>query len=114
MSRYSGTITTTGKSEAIRLEKALFKSHPEFAQKAKVEAHVIAPGTMLISITGQADVETEADPIMAAFLSFLSTDIAAAPGRIKPLAATRIEKARDLTRRVKVRDDDTLPDDVTL
>ena len=34
-------------------------------------------------------------------------------GRIKPLAATRIKKARELTRRVKVRDDDTLPDDVT-
>jgi antitoxin PrlF len=114
MSRYSGTITTTGKSEAIRLEKALFKSHPEFAQKAKVEAHVIAPGTMLISVAGQPDVETEADPIVAAFLGFLSKDMAAAPARIEPLAATRIEKARDLARRVKVRDDDILPDDVTL
>jgi antitoxin PrlF len=114
MSRYSGTITTTGKSEAIRLEKALFKSHPEFAQKAKVAAHVIAPGTMLVSVTGQADIGTEADPVMTAFLGFLSKDLAAVPGRIKPLAATRIKKARDLTRRVKVRDDDTLPDDVTL
>ena len=110
MSRYSGTITTTGKSEAIRLEKALFKLHPEFAQKAKVEA----PGTMLVSVAKQADVETEADPVMTAFLGFLSNDIAAAPARIKPLAATRIKTARDLTRRVKVRDDDTLPDDVTL
>jgi antitoxin PrlF len=114
MSRYSGTITTTGKSEAIRLEKALFKSHPEFAQKAKVEAHVIAPGTMLVSIAAQADVGTEADPVMAAFLSFLANDIATAPGRIEPLGTTRIKKARDLVRRVKVRDDDTLPDDVTL
>lgn len=114
MSRYSGTITTTGKSEAIRLEKALFKSHPEFSQRAKVEAHVIAPGTMLVSLAGQADVETEADPVMAAFLGFLSKDISAAPGRIESLAATRIKKARELTRRVKVRDDDTLPDDVTL
>jgi antitoxin PrlF len=114
MSRYSGTITTTGKSEAIRLDKALFKSHPEFAQKAKVEAQVIAPGTMLVSVTDPANAETEADPIMAAFLGFLANDIAAAPGRIKPLAATRIKKARDLTRRVKVRDHETLPDDVTL
>jgi antitoxin PrlF len=114
MSRYSGTITTTGKSEAIRLEKALFKSHPEFAQKTKVEAHVIAPGTMLVSVAGPADIETEADPIMTAFLGFLSKDMAAAPARIEPLAATRIKKARDLARRVKVRDDDILPDDVTL
>ena len=52
--------------------------------------------------------------IWAAFLGFLSKDIAATPGRIKPLAATRIKEARDLTRRVKARDDDTLPDDVTL
>jgi antitoxin PrlF len=114
MSRYSGTITTTGKSEAIRLEKALFRSHPEFAQKTKVEAHVISPGTMLVSVADPAGAEAEADPVMAAFLSFLAHDIAATPGRIKPLAATRIKKARDLTRRVKVRDDDTLPDDVTL
>jgi antitoxin PrlF len=114
MNRYSGTITTTGKSEAIRLEKALFKSHPEFSQKAKVEAHVIAPGTMLVSVAGQAEVEAEADPVMAAFLGFLAKDISAAPGRIKPLAATRIKKARELTRGVKVRHNDTLPDDVTL
>ena len=116
MNRYSGTITTTGKSEAIRLEKALFKSHPEFSQKAKVEAHVIAPGTMLVSVAGQveAEAEAEADPVMAAFLGFLAKDISAAPGRVKPLAATRIKKARELTRGVKVRHNDTLPDDVTL
>src|SRR5258708_12306710 len=102
MSRYSGTITTTGKSEAIRLEKELFKSHPEFSQRAKVEAHVIAPGTMLVSVAGQADVETEADPVMAAFLGFLSKDISTAPGRIKPLAAPRIKKARELTSPVQV------------
>jgi hypothetical protein len=51
---------------------------------------------------------------MAAFLGFLSKDISAAPGRIKPFAATRIKEARKLTRIVKVRDHDTLPDDVTL
>jgi antitoxin PrlF len=114
MTRYSGTITTTGKSEAIRLEKALFKSHPEFSQKARVEACVIAPGTMLVSVTGQADIESEADPVMDAFLGFLAEDMSTAPERIKPLATTRIKKARDLTRRVKVRDDDTLPDDIIL
>ena len=63
---------------------------------------------------GKAAAETEADPVMAAFLGFLSSDIAAAPGRIKPLAATRIKKSRALTKRVEVRDDEILPDDVTL
>ena len=114
MSSYTGTITTTGKSEAIRLEKALFKSHPEFRQKAKVHAHVIGPGTMLVSVAGEAAAETEADPVMAAFLSFLAGDISRAPERVKPLAATRIEEARELTNGVKVRDDEALPDDVTL
>lgn len=114
MSTYTGTITTTGKSEAIRLEKALFKSHPEFRQKTKVHAHVIGPGTMLVSVAGEAPAATGADPVMTAFLSFLSADISRAPERVKPLAATRIEEARELTKGVKVRKDEVLPDDVTL
>jgi antitoxin PrlF len=114
MSTYTGTITTTGKSEAIRLEKALFKSHPEFRQKTKVHAHVIGPGTMLVTIAAETAIETEADPVMAAFLSFLSADMARTPERIEPLAATRIEEARELTRGVAVRDDEILPDDTTL
>ncbi len=44
MPSFSGSITTTGKSEAIRLDKALFRAHPEFRQRAKVRAHVIGPG----------------------------------------------------------------------
>jgi antitoxin PrlF len=114
MSIYTGTITTTGKSEAIRLEKALFKSHPEFRQKSKVHAHVIGPGTMLISVAGSVKPETEADPVMSAFLSFLSEDISQSPQRVKPLAKTRIKKARELTKGTKVSDEEALPDDVTL
>ena len=111
---YSGTITTTGKSEAIRLEKSLFKSHPEFRQRAKVRAHVIGPGTMLLSVSEEATTENEADPVMAAFLSFLDRDISQIPDRVKPLSATRIEQARALTKGVEVRDDEPIPDDVTL
>jgi antitoxin PrlF len=113
MASYTGTITTTGKSEAIRLEKALFKSHPEFRQKTKVHAHVIGPGTLLVSVAEEITAD-RADPVMAAFLSFLAGDIARKPGRVKPLAATRIEKARELTTGVTVNDDETLPDDVSL
>ena len=111
---YSGTITTTGKSEAIRLEKSLFKSHPEFRQRAKVQAHVIGPGTMLLSVSEEATTQSEADPVMAAFLSFLDRDISQTPDRVKPLSATRIKEARELTKGVKVRDDEPIPDDVTL
>ncbi len=113
MSRYTGTITTTGKSEAIRLEKALFRSHPEFRQKAKVRADVIGPGTMLVSVD-ETPAASRADPVMAAFLSFLAEDIAGAPARVKPLGETRIEEARELTEGVKVDDGETLPDDVSL
>jgi antitoxin PrlF len=114
MSRYTGTITTTGKSEAIRLEKALFKSHPEFRQKTKVHAHVIGPGTLLVSVADEIAPDNRADPVMAAFLSFLAGDIARQPARIKPLAATRIEEARALTKGITVGDSETLPDDVSL
>jgi antitoxin PrlF len=114
MSAYTGKITTTGKSEAIRLEKPLFRSHPEFRQKATVRAHVIGPGTLLVSVADKGPAGRDADPVMAAFLSFLAGDISRAPDRIKPLGATRIEEARALTRSVNVRDDEVLPDDVTL
>ncbi|MBV8751936.1 MAG: type II toxin-antitoxin system PrlF family antitoxin [Hyphomicrobiales bacterium] len=111
---YAGTITTTGKSQAIRLEKALFRSHPEFRQKTKVQAHVIGPGTMLVSVTDPDETESAEDPVIAAFLSFLDREIEHAPERIKPLSATRIEEARSLTKDVEVSDDESLPDDVTL
>jgi antitoxin PrlF len=114
MTRYTGTITTTGKSEAIRLEKALFKSHPEFRQKAKVQADVIGPGTMLVSVADEIPGNKRADPVMAAFLSFLAADIARVPARVKPLDAARIAEARELTEGVTVDDGETLPDDVSL
>ena len=111
---YVGTITTTGKSEAIRLEKSLFRSHPEFRQKSKVQAHVIGHGTMLLSVTDDETSESEVDPIMAAFLKFLEREIARSPDGIKPLSATRIAEARELTKHVEVSDNESLPDDVTL
>jgi len=111
---YAGTITTTGKSEAIRLEKSLFRSHPEFRQKSKVQAHVIGHGTLLLTVTEDETNESEVDPIMSAFLSFLDREIADSPGRIEPLSATRIAEARELTKGVEVSDDEQLPDDVTL
>ncbi len=111
---YVGTITTTGKSGAIRLEKSLFRSHPEFRQKSKVQAHVIGHGTMLLSVTDDETSESEVDPIMAAFLKFLQHEIARSPETIKPLSATRIAEARELTKHVEVSDGESLPDDVTL
>ena len=47
---FKGSITTTGRSEALRLDKALFKAHPEFKQRAKIRAHVIGPGSLLVTL----------------------------------------------------------------
>ncbi|HEY9756541.1 MAG TPA: hypothetical protein V6C97_15340 [Oculatellaceae cyanobacterium] len=43
---YKGKSTTTGTSEAIRIDKALFKQHPEFRQQAEVRADIIGPGNL--------------------------------------------------------------------
>jgi antitoxin PrlF len=114
MATFSGSITTTGKSEAIRLDKALFRLHPEFRQKAKVRAQVIAPGQALISVVSEGPPEPdEPDPIMSAFLGFLEKDMKADPKRITGLSKRSIGRARQLTKGVKVRRDERLPNNVS-
>ena len=117
MASFSGKITTTGKSEAIRLEKALFRAHPEFRQKASVRARVIAPGQLLVSVVeddlAAADLPDD-DPVVGAFVSFLANDIRRHPERIAPLSRSRIERAAELTAGVRVEDDEPIPDDIDL
>ncbi len=113
MDTFSGSITTTGKSEAIRLEKALFRLHPEFRQKAKVRAQVIAPGHALVSVIQEGTPQPEEeDPVVVSFLAFLEKDMKAHPRRIKALSMKTLERAVRLTKGVKVNDDDRLPDDI--
>lgn len=114
MDTFSGSITTTGKSEAIRLEKALFRLHPEFRQKAKVRAQIIAPGHALVSVVEEwTPAPDEEDPVMTGFLAFLEKDMKAHPDRIKALSKKTLDRAVRLTKGVKVSDDERLPDDVT-
>src|ERR1035438_305374 len=95
MPTFSGSITTTGKSEAIRLDKALFRLHPEFRQKAKVRAQVISPGHALISVIDEAAPVPEEDPVVGAFLGFLENDLKRQPGRRSRLSkASRSEERR--------------------
>lgn len=115
MTAFTGKITTTGKSEAIRLEKALFRAHPEFRQKAAVRAQVIAPGQLLVSVVDEpADDDPEADPLIDAFLGFLAADIGAHPERVAALSEGWIAEASDLVRGVQVADDEVIPDDAGL
>lgn len=110
---YKGAITTTGSSEAIRLDKSLFRQHPEFRQKAGVEAYVIGRGMLLVRVEDGEVEEEDRDPMVAAFLSFIERDATENPGRITPLPAAEAARAEALTRGVQVSDDDELPDDVS-
>jgi antitoxin PrlF len=113
MPKYNGSITTTGRSEAIRLDKDLFRQHPEFQQKAKVQAHVIAPGQMLISLLDNAQTsEVDEDPVVSAFLCFIEQDMLQHPEHIFPLSEEMLNKVSDLTQGVKVFDDEILPDEI--
>src|ERR1035438_5159900 len=88
---YRGKQIRTGNSYGFRFDRALFKSHPEFA--GEVRAQVIAPGRMLVSVAHPLTKRT--DPVMASFLAFLASDIAKAPQTIKPLErdlASRIDR----------------------
>jgi antitoxin PrlF len=115
MSTFTGSITTTGKSQAIRLPKALFRLHPEFRQKAKVRAQVISPGHALISvIDDEAAPAQDGDPVVTAFLAFLEKDLKTQPGRRSGLSKASLRRAVRLTMDVKVTDDETIPDNVTL
>jgi antitoxin PrlF len=103
---YKGKISTSGTSEAIRFEKSLFKQHPEFKQQAEVRADIIGPGTLLVSVVGASDVQTEEDPVVCAFLSFLEKDMLGNPQNITPLSEHQMARAKAITDGVTVSDDE--------
>lgn len=111
MERYSGVVTTTGNSEAIRLEKSLFRAHPEFGRGRTVTAAVIAPGQILLSATVEA-AEIEEDPVLGAFLAFVAKDIGERPDRLEPISSGAIARADALTAAIDVDDDEVFPADV--
>ena len=111
--RYSGTVTTSGNSEAIRLEKSLFRAHPEFQRSSRVTASVIAPGQMLVSVADEPAGEDD-DPVLEAFLAFLAHDMESHPERLEPLSPGTIARAVDLTAGIDVGDDEVFPGDVTI
>lgn len=104
---YRGAITTTGSSEAIRLDKGLFRQNPEFRQKAKVEAHVIGRGILLVQLVDEpAQDEQDEDPMVAAFLAFVDRSVEENPGMIKPTTQTEFEEVDDLLKGIVIADDD--------
>jgi antitoxin PrlF len=102
--RYAGTVSTSGNSNAIRLEKALFRAHPEFAKGNTVTATVIGPGQMLVSVSSEGGPEPGDDPIVSAFLAFLAKDIQQTPETVQPLSHASIAQAAALTEGIDVDD----------
>lgn len=61
-----------------------------------------------------AKCRSEVDPVAAAYLRFLTHDIARKPWRVNPLSATRLAEARKLIEGVMVDDSEIPGDDVRL
>lgn len=93
----------------------LFHQHPEFHQKAKVRAHIIGPGQLLVSVIDDLQIthEEAGDPVFGAFLSFLEQDMLEHPERITPLENDLLQRVAHLTNEVEVSDDEVLPNDVS-
>jgi antitoxin PrlF len=114
MASYRGKITTTGRSEAIRFDKALFKSLPAFRQRAGVRAHVLGPHTLLVTLdepAAEAPPEAERDPVMSAFLDFLERDMIENPQTLTPFTEADVPRIRELVEGVEVRDEEVLSDE---
>ncbi len=105
---YNGKISTTGNSEAIRLDKNLFKQHPEFRQQANVRADVIGPGVMLLKVVDNEELESIEDPMVSAFLAFIEKDACQNAANLTPVSAAQMVHIDTLTAGVVVAAGDDL------
>jgi antitoxin PrlF len=108
---FRGKRTQAGNSLALRFERALFKSHPEFS--GNVEAHVIAPGRMLVVATEPPPAPRE-DPVIASFIGFLAADMQRHPERIQPLDAGLVARIEKLTQGMPASTEEPLGDEELL
>lgn len=111
---YSGKATTVGNSRALSFEASLFKAHPEFAA-GRMEAHVIAPGTMLVTSTDREQSARDGeDPVMLAYLSYLEQEMARHPEQIRPLDALLLADMEELVGDMEVDLNEDLGEDAYL
>jgi hypothetical protein len=110
---FKGALTTSGNSHAIRFEAALAKAAPEFAAKSgEVRIELLGAGTALVFLDEAAS--TEDDPMVEAWLRFIERDAIQHPEQLHALTGTEAQDLERLVYGVVVRDDEILPDDVTL
>ncbi|MGH7719765.1 MAG: type II toxin-antitoxin system PrlF family antitoxin [Gemmatimonadaceae bacterium] len=110
---YRATATAIGNSKGLRLERALFREHPEFAE-GEFEVDVIAPGRLLIRAEPRATGEEATDPVLDAFLGFLGQQMVNRPDLMAPLTASDQRRVGDLVEGVEVNEDEELGDDFEL
>jgi hypothetical protein len=108
---YRGRAATTGNSQSMAFEKALFRAHPEFAS-GRLEAEPISKHYMLVRAVPEASEEAGDDPVMGAYLEFLAEQMQAQPHLIRGL--TNLEAAEALVEGIEVDLDEDLGDEATL
>jgi hypothetical protein len=110
---YHGRQARTGNSLALRFERALFHSHPEF--NGEVEARIIGPGRMLVLAEPKRKrKQPEEDPVLSSFMSFLAADMQRSPEHIKPVDGAFVERVTRLVKNVRTTDDEDLGDEALL
>ncbi|MGQ0814817.1 MAG: type II toxin-antitoxin system PrlF family antitoxin [Gemmatimonadota bacterium] len=111
---YRGRGTTTGNSQSMAFEKALFRAHPEFAS-GRLEAEPISPNYLLVrAIPDDEAAAPGGDPVFGAFLDFMEAQMKAQPNQIQPLSSTSLDRARALVGDVDVDPEEDLGDDPLL
>lgn len=113
MATYVGKATTAGNSRALRFDRALFKAHPEFGT-GEFRVSVLGPGTMLVSAASPAAGETEADPVLEAYLAFTENQMRRHQEHIRPFTTEDIRGLDVLLANVVVDRDEDLGDDFEL
>lgn len=108
---YRGRAATTGNSQSMAFEKALFRAHPEFAT-GRLEAEPISKHYMLVRAVPESPEEAGEDPVVGAYLEFLAEQMQARPDLIRGLAS--LERAQVLVEGIAVDRDEDLGDEATL
>jgi len=94
--RYTGRWAKVGNSDGFRIDKNLFKEHPEFSG-AGVKLKFIAPGKMLLETAEPVELEDgQDDMVMSAFLSYLDNEMVKNPKNIIPVDQNLLDEIGDL------------------
>ena len=114
MASYSAKATTVGNSKALRLDRALFRAHPEFAT-GEFKVSVLGPGAMLVTAAARATREqAETDPVLEAYLAFVEQQMVNRPESIRSLTTEDVRGLDTLLADIVVDRDEQLPDDFEL